>query len=334
MTRVVLMEDYADQARHMAAVQALAGRADLQIYTDKAGSEDELLRRLRGADAAITIRDRVMFRRSVLERVQGLQLLSVCGPRLDPHVDLEAATRAGVLVFKSPANDVSREPHHATAELAWALILGLAKDMEHHQATMRSGGWQTRLGMGLFGKTLGVVGSTGKVGRVVATIGRAMGMRVLAWSPRLTAERAAEQGVEAVPFDTLLRESDVVSLHANATAESTGLIGAPQFALMKPGALLVNTARAALVDEQALQQALDGGRLGGAGLDVYWQEPLPAGHWARRHARVLMQPHLGGFTPEGYEWIVAPGVEAVLDWLDGKPVAFENPQAGARRKEA
>lgn len=332
MTRVVLMEDYLDHCRHMAAVQALAQRVDLKIHTEAARSEDELLRRLEGADVAITIRDRVMFGASVFQRLRGLKLLSVCGPRLEPHVDLPAATRAGVLVCRAAANQTPRAAHHATAELTWALILGLAKSVEHNQAVMRTGGWQTRTSCGLAGRTLGVVGSTGKVGRLVAAIGLAMGMRVLAWSPRLTPQRAAEQGVAAVTLETLLGESDVVTLHANATPESAGMLGAAQFGLMKRGSLLVNTARAALVDEQALRQALDTGRVAGAGLDVYWQEPLPADHWVRRHERVLMQPHLGGFTPEGYEWIVAPGVEAVLAWLDGRPVEFANPQAAANRR--
>ncbi|MGE0797234.1 MAG: D-2-hydroxyacid dehydrogenase family protein [Lautropia sp.] len=329
--RVVLMEDYLDQARAMPCVQELARRSNLRIHTDKADSEDELLRRLHGALAVITIRDRVTFDRRVLDRVSGLELLSVCGPRLQPHVDLEAATRAGVLVCCAPANTVSSEPHRATAELTWALILGLARQVVHNQTVLRAGGWQTVVGTGLMGKTLGVIGSTGKVGSLVARIGLAFGMRVIAWSPRLTPARAAEQGIEAVTLDELLRTCDVLTLHANATPESRSMIDAAELAKMKSSAILVNTARAALVNEAALKAALDRGQITAAGLDVFWEEPLPADHWVRRHARVLLQPHLGAFTSEGYEWIIAPGVQAVLDWLEGKPLVFANPEAAGNR---
>ncbi|MBA2961999.1 MULTISPECIES: D-2-hydroxyacid dehydrogenase family protein [Ramlibacter] len=327
--RVVLMEDYLDQARTMPCVQELARHTDLAIYTDKARSKDELLQRLAGARAAITIRDRVLFDSDVFARVQELELLSVCGPRLQPHVDLDAATRAGVLVCCAPPNSLSSVPHHATAELAWTLILGLARNVVHNQAVLRAGGWQTVAGVGLVGKTLGVIGSTGKVGSIVARLGLAFGMRVIAWSPRLTAEKAAGQGIEAVTLEELLGSSDVVSLHANVTAQSRSMLGDAEFARMKPGAILVNTARAALVDEQALRRALDAGPLAGAGLDVFWDEPLPQDHWVRRHDKVLLQPHLGAFTPEGYEWIVAPGVEAALAWLRGEALTFANPEAAA-----
>ena len=327
MTRVVLMEDYLDHTKNMPVVQELARRVDLQICTTKAQSDEEVARRLEGADIAITIRDRVMFGPGVFSRVKKLKLLSVCGPRLEPHVDLAAATRAGVLVCCAPANQTSREPHHATAEVTWALILGIFKSVVDNQAVMRSGGWQSRISQGLVGKTLGVIGSTGKVGKIVVPIGRAMGMRVIAWSPNFTPERAVEQGIEAVSLERLLRESDVVTLHANATAESAGMIGAEELAMMRSDAVLINTARAALVDEAALKDALERRTIAAAGFDVYWQEPLAQDHWLRRQDNVLMQPHMGGFTKEGYEWIVAPGVQTVLDFLDDKPVQVKNPEA-------
>ncbi|WP_428567507.1 NAD(P)-dependent oxidoreductase [Ramlibacter sp.] len=323
------MEDYLDHAKEMSEVQALQRRADLAIFTTKARSADEVVERLAGADIAITIRDRVMFDEEVLSRVgaKSLKLLSVCGPRLDPHVDLAAATRAGILVCCAPANTVPKEPHHATSEVTWALILGLFKSVIENQAHMRAGGWQTRISQGVVGKTLGVVGPSGKVGKIVVTVGKAMGMRVVGWSPQYTPDRAAEQGIECVSFDTLLRESDIVTLHANATPQSAGLFGAKEFAAMRRHAVLINTARAALVQETALKDALDSGTIAAAGLDVYWNEPPPPDHWVRSHPRVLMQPHMGGFTKEGYEWIVAPGVQMALDWLDGKPVNIRNPEA-------
>ncbi len=243
--RVVLMEDYLDQARTMACVQELARVADLEIVTTKARDRDEVLQRLDGAEVVITIRDRVMFDAGLLSQVKGLDVLSVCGPRLQPHVDLEAATRAGVLVCASPPNSLSSDPHHATAELTWTLILAAARNVVHNHSVMRAGGWQTIAGMGLAGKTLGIIGSTGKVGSLIVRIGLAFGMRVIAWSPRLTPEKAAAQGTEAVTLDELLRTSDIVTLHANATAESRSMLGDAELGKMKKSAYLVNAARAA-----------------------------------------------------------------------------------------
>lgn len=324
------MEDYLDHARTLAPVRALSERVDLRIYTDRAGSEDELVRRLEGARIAITIRDRVRFTASLLARLSTLELLSVCGPRLAPHVDVDAATRAGILVCRPEALDVPQIIHQATAELVWSLILGLVRHTADNQAVMRAGGWQTRVGFGLAGRTLGVLG-LGRVGGPVARIGAALGMRVIAWSPRLTPERAAGWNAEAVSFDRLLADADVLTLHANATAESEGLIGRSEFARMRRGVWFVNTARAALVDETALREALDAGRIAGAGLDVYWEEPLARGHWLRSHPNVLLQPHMGGFTDEGYHWLLEPAVRHVVAYLDGNPFPVVNPDAARRR---
>ncbi len=325
MTRVVLMEDYLDHARTLDCVKELAERCELRIFTDKAKSEAELASRLAGAQIAITIRDRVMFTESVLSRLPDLKLLSVCGPRLDPHVDLPAATRAGILVCRPQALDVPQVIHRATAELVWALILGLARHTVQNDAHMRSGGWQSRIGFGLAGKTLGVIG-LGRVGSPVAQMGVAMDMKVLAWSPRLTQERASLWGAQAVSLQELLRQSHVVSLHANATAQSRSMIGREEFAMMRSDALFINTARAAIVDEQALREALDAGTIAGAGLDVFWGEPPPVDHWTRTHEKVLLQPHMGGFTHEGYEWLLQPAVRNVLAYLDGKPTDIMNPE--------
>lgn len=325
MTRVVLMEDYLDHAKSLDCVKELAERVSLRIYSDKAASESEVARRLEGAEVVITIRDRVLFPATLLARLPALRLLSVCGPRLAPHIDLPAATRAGILVSRPEALDVPQIIHQATAELVWSLILGLFKHTVENQLAMRSGDWQTRLGIGLAGKTLGVIG-LGRVGALVARTGAVLGMKVLAWSPTLTGDRAASWGAQAVSLEQLLKEAHVVTLHANATQESAGLIGRAQFAQMRRGAYFVNTARAALVDEDALQEALDSGALAGVGLDVYWDEPLPREHWLREHKNVLMQPHMGGFTAEGYDWLLGPAVQNVMAYLDGKPKDVANPE--------
>jgi phosphoglycerate dehydrogenase-like enzyme len=325
MLRVVLMEDYLDAARELACVKELRRRAELQIYTTRAGSEAEVEARLRGADIAITIRDRVMFTPALLARLGHLKLLSICGPRVVPHVDVAAASRAGIPVCTSPRSATPWSAHSATAELTFGLILGLAKDTLLNARALREDRWQTRPGRGLAGKTLGIIG-LGKVGGLVAAIARAMQMRVIAWGPRLTPEKAAAAGAQCVPFEAVFSDADVVSLHANLTDESRSLVGARELERMRPHALLINTARAGLVDEQALRRALEEGGLAGAGLDVYWEEPLPPGHWLRRRDNVLLQPHIGGFSEEGYEDIVAPGVENVLAFLEGRPQNVVNPQ--------
>jgi phosphoglycerate dehydrogenase-like enzyme len=332
MTRVVLMEDYADHARTMPCVRELEKRVDLKIFTTRAASQQEVVTRLQGASAAITIRDRVLFDAQVLEQAGDLKLLSVCGNRLRPHIDLEAATRKGILVAAPPLAELLDGPmaaHRATAEMAMTLVLALLRDVLRNHEVVRSGGWDVSPGRGVSGKTLGIVG-LGKIGGPVARLAKAFGMRVLAWSPRLTEEKAIQWGAQSVPLPELLAQSDVVSLHAEASPQTAGLIGREQLAQMRRGAYLVNTARATLLDEDAFRTALQSGHLAGAGLDVYWEEPLPASHWLRSQANVVLQPHVGGFTEEGYEWLVAPAVANVIAWLDGAPRQIANPELLAR----
>jgi phosphoglycerate dehydrogenase-like enzyme len=327
MPRVVILEDYLDYARQLPCVQALAQRVELQIYTAKAESEAETVARTRGADIVITIRDRVHYTPSLLAQLGHLQLLSVCGARLS-HIDLDAATRHGVLICAPSEAAQGGHTKAATAEQTWHLILGLIKETVMHDSALRQGQWQTRPSRGLVGKTLGLVG-LGAIGQQVAQIGNAMRMRVVAWSPHLTPERARAHGAECVAFAQLLRESDIVSLHAPMSPENRDMLGEHELHLMRPHAYLINTARAALVNEQALRQALERGTIAGAGLDVYWEEPLPVDHWLRRQQNVLLQPHLGGFTDEGYASLLMPAVDNVIAFLDGAPRNLVNPQAVA-----
>lgn len=325
MTRVVLLEDYLDYAKQLDCVQQLAKRTDFTIYTTKAASDDETVERTRDADIVITIRDRVMFTPQLLSQLGHLQLLSVCGARLT-HVDLDAATRYGVLICAPSDAEQGTHTKPATAEQTWNLILGLAKETPMNDQAMRAGKWQTRPSWGLVGKTIGLLG-LGHIGRQVADIANAFRMRVIAWSPNLTPERAHACGAEYVPFEQLFSDSDVVSVHAPMLPENRDLIGEVELNLMRPHALLINTARAGLINEQALRQALENGTIAAAGLDVYWEEPLPEDHWLRRQANVLLQPHLGGFTDEGYASLIEPAVVNVLAFLDGQPKNLINPEA-------
>lgn len=324
MTRVVLLEDYLDYARQIPCVQALAQRVDLHIYTTRAASEAETVARTRTADIVITIRDRVIYTDSLLAQLGHLQLLAVCGARLS-HIDLDAATRHGVLISASSSAEQGGHTKAATTEQTWNLILGLMKDTVMNDHAVHADRWQTRPARGLVGKTLGLLG-LGIIGQQVAGVGRALGMRVIAWSPHLTPERAAAHGAECVAFATIFRESHVVSLHAPLLPENRNMVGEQELGMMRPDAILVNTARAALVNENALRQALERRSIAGAGFDVYWEEPLPTDHWLRRLENVLLQPHLGGFTDEGYESLLKPAVDNVMAFLDGHPRNLINPQ--------
>ncbi len=324
MTRVVMLEDYLDYAQHMPSVQALAARTDLHIHTTKASSEAETVARTREADIVVTIRDRVHYPESLLAQLGHLQLLSVCGARLS-HIDVDAATRHGVLLCAPSAAEQGGHTKAATAEQTWNLIMGLMKDTVMNDRAMREGKWQTQPSRGLVGKTLGLLG-LGVIGQQVAQIANAMRMRVIAWSPNLTPECACAHSAESVSFEQLFSDSDIVSLHAPMLPENRNVVGEAELSLMPSHALLINTARAGLVNENALRQALESGTIGGAGFDVYWEEPLPADHWLRRQDNVLLQPHLGGFTDEGYADLIAPAIANVIAFLDGAPVNLVNPE--------
>ncbi|ETW94708.1 MAG: hypothetical protein ETSY1_33675 [Candidatus Entotheonella factor] len=324
MTRVVMLEDYLDYAKQIPSVQALAARADLHIHTTKASSEAETVARTREADIVVTIRDRVIYTESLLAQLGHLSLLSVCGTRLS-HIDLAAATRYGVLICAPSAAEQGSHTKAATAEQTWNLIMGLMKDTVMNDRAMREGKWQTQPSRGLVGKTLGLLG-LGAIGQQVAQIANAMRMRVIAWSPNLTPERAPAHGAEYATFEHIFTDSDIVSLHAPMLPENRDMVGEAELSLMPRHAILINTARAGLVNENALRQALERGTIAGAGFDVYWEEPLPGDHWLRRQANVLIQPHLGGFTDEGYESLITPAIDNVMAFLDGTPVNLVNPE--------
>jgi len=318
-----MLEDYLDYAKQIPSVQALAARTDLHIHTTKASSEAETVARTRDADIIVTIRDRVIYTESLLAHLGHLKLLSVCGTRLS-HIDLDAANRYGVLICDPTSAEQGTHTKEATAEQTWNLIMGLMKDTVMNDRALREGRWQTQPSRGLVGKTLGLLG-LGAIGQQVADIAKAMRMRVIAWSPNLTPERARAHGAECVSFEQIFTDSDIVSLHAPMSPENRDMVGEAELNLMSPHAFLVNTARAGLVNENALRQALERGTIAGAGFDVYWEEPLPVDHWLRRQDNVLMQPHLGGFTDQGYESLINPAINNVMAFLDGNPTNLVNP---------
>jgi phosphoglycerate dehydrogenase-like enzyme len=228
-------------------------------------------------------------------------------------VDLDAAAKHGVTVC---GTDMLPYP---TAELTWGLILGLARHIPYEDAAMRRGAWQTTLGVGLKGKTLGLLG-LGRLGAQVAAIGKAFGMEIIAWSQNLTEERASAAGAKLVDKPALFAGADVLSIHLVLSPRTTSLVAAADLAQMKKTAFLVNTSRGPIVDEAALLTALQEKRIAGAAIDVYGTEPLPADHPVRRLSNVVVTPHLGYVTVEGYKLAYGQAVEDIAAYLAGTPL--------------
>jgi len=265
------------------------------------------------AEVVVIMRERTPFPAALLERLPRLRLLVTTGMR-NASVDLDACRRLGVTVCGTPSSALP------PVELTWALILGLARHLVPEATALRHGGpWQSTVGTDLAGARLGVAG-LGRIGTRVAAIGQAFGMEVVAWSPHLTEERAAEAGVRRVAKEELLATADVLTLHLVLSERTRLVIGAGDLARMRPTAHLVNTSRAGLVDTDALVAALRAGRLAGAGLDVYDIEPLPPQHPLRTLPNVLATPHLGYVTEGNYRAFFTGAVEDVAAWLAGEPV--------------
>jgi phosphoglycerate dehydrogenase-like enzyme len=310
--RAAVLDDYEGVALRVADWSPVLERVDVDVFSEHIDDEDELARRLAPYDIVVLMRERTPMPASLLERLPNLRLLASTG-RKNASIDVVAARDRGITVCGTDS------PSSAPGELTWALILGLARNLVVEAERMRRGGWQSSLGADLAGRTLGVIG-LGRIGTQVAAVGNAFGMDVLAWSENLTVERAAEVGVRAVPLDRLLAEADVVTVHQVLSKRTRGLLGARELALMKPTALLVNTSRAPIVDAVALLAALEEGRIGGAGLDVFDEEPLPADHPLRTAPRTLLTPHIGYVTEEVFRTYYQGVVEDITAFLDGSPI--------------
>ena len=310
--RLSILDDYQGVALEMADWSPLEGRVEIVVERKPFADEDAAARALAGSEIIAAMRERTPFPRSLVERLPDLKLLNTTGMR-NASFDLAALRDRGVVVCGTEGGGLD------TAELTWGLIIGAARRIaEDHQA-MREGLWQTRIGNRLEGKTLGVLG-LGRLGSAVARVGLAFDMKVIAWSPNLTAERAAAVGVERVDKEALLRRSDVLSVHMVLSPRSRGLVGRNDIALMKKTAILVNTSRGPIVDVYAVIEALEAGRLGYAAFDVYDREPLPADHPLRRTPNVLLTPHIGYVTEENYRSSYPQIVENITAFLDGHPV--------------
>ena len=310
MTRVVVLDDY----QRVAAGSARWGdlHDDVRFVHEHLGGES-LVAVLADADVVVAMRERTPFDAALLERLPALRLLVTTGAT-NASIDLAAAERRGVTVCGT------RSLASPAAELTWALLLALVRQLPQADHDLRRGGWQTTVGTELAGKTLGVLG-LGRLGRRVARVGLAFDMRVIAWSQHLDPGTARDLGVQpAAGKDELLTTSDVVSLHLRLSDRTRGIVGARELALMKPTAYLVNISRGPLVDEDALVAALTEGRIAGAGLDVFDREPLPRHHRLRTVPRTVLSPHLGYVTDGGYRVFYGDAVEDVMAWKAGTPV--------------
>jgi len=310
---VAVLDDYQAVARASGPWERLPASVEVVFFGDHLDDEDALVARLGRFHAIVAMRERTPLPRSLLARLPALELIVTTG-MVNAAVDVEAARAQGVLVCGTG------HAESATAELTWALILGLARHVHEEDAAVRAGGWQHTIGPELYGRTLGVIG-LGRQGSRVAGYGAAFSMRVIAWSQNLDPGRASGLGVEAVAtLEELLAQSDVVTIHVRLSERTRGLIGARELGLMRPDAYLVNTSRGPIVDEAALLEALEAGRIAGAALDVYDREPLPPDHPLRRAPNTVLTPHLGYVTEEGYALFYSQTVEDIEAFLAGAPV--------------
>ena len=282
------------------------------VFSDLPGGLDEQVERARDADIILNSRAQVAWKEDSLRRLPRLALIATCSIGVD-NIDLAVARELGILVCNQPGRTAP-----IVAEHALALLMAVAKRAAFFTASMRDGRWERMDTVYLNGKTLGVIGA-GDIGGAVARLGRALGMEVVAWTPHPSAERAERLGVRFLALDELLALADAVSIHVKLTDQTRGLIGARELARMRPGALLVNTARGPVVDAAALKAALDSGHLGGAGLDVFAEEPLPAADPLLACEQVVLTPHCADTTPEGVDLLNGGAVDNILAFLRGEP---------------
>ncbi|MFB9276590.1 D-2-hydroxyacid dehydrogenase family protein [Cohnella cellulosilytica] len=311
--RCAVLDDYQNVALSFADWSRIEERVEVVVFREHIDNERELAERLQDFPIVVIMRERTPFPASLFARLPKLKLLITTGMR-NASVDLAAAAEHGVVVSGTGGAGAG------TAELTWALILGLARSVVAENQSLRLGGkWQSTIGVDLFGKRLGLVG-LGRIGSQVAKVGQAFGMQVSAWSQNLTAEKARQIGVEYASKEELLSGSDYVSIHLVLSDRTRGLIGPMELSLLKPAAYLINTSRAPIVDQEALIDALQQGRIAGAGLDVYDIEPLPSRHPYRYLPNVLATPHIGYVTEDAYRVFFEHTVENIKSFLEGAPL--------------
>ena len=307
--RVAILDDYQNVAMTTVDWSPVTSRADVTVFSDHVADPNELVARLAPFEVVFVMRERTPLPRNVIERLPRLRMIASTGP-FNASIDMAAAAERGIHVGTTGGTVSS------TVELTWALILGASRHLIDERRSVAEGGWQTTVGRELDRRVLGVLG-LGRIGARVARIGAAFGMDVVAWSANLTPEAAAEAGARYVSRDEFFATADVVTVHLKLSERSRGAVGAAELAAMKPTSLLVNTSRGPIVDERALIETLRSRAIGGAALDVFDIEPLPADHPLRTLPNVLATPHLGYVADRPYRIFFRDGVAAIAEWLDG-----------------
>lgn len=311
--RCAVLDDYQNVALTMADWSKVTSDVEVTVFNQRFDNAEALVRALQGFQIVCVMRERTAFPRAVIEQIRDLKLLVTTGGK-NAAIDIAAAKDLGVTVCGTDG------AKHPTAELAIGLLIDLARNISVENARMKAGeAWQTTIGADLFEHTIGILG-LGNLGGRVAKVAQAFGMRVLAWSQNLTPERCKELGVEYASKEDLLKQSDFVTIHMVLSDRSRGLIGAPELSLMKRTAFIINTSRGPIIDEAALITALQDGTIAGAGLDVFDTEPLPQDHPLRKLPNVILTPHLGYVTQDGYRKFYGGTVDAIRAWFDGNPV--------------
>jgi phosphoglycerate dehydrogenase-like enzyme len=321
--KVTVLDDYQRAMEGTAALERLRQTADVQVLFEKLPDDGAVVRALKGSRAIIPVRERTRFGAALLQSLPDLEFISQTGNHAY-HIDMEAATRAGIVVALAPGGN-------STTELAFGLMLAVMRRVPQSDQAMRRGEWPLVLGYVLRGKTLGILG-LGKIGVEVAEIARAFGMNVVAWGPTLTQERASRSGATYMRLDDLLKTADVVSVHLKLSEESKNLLNESRLRMMKRTAYLINTARGAIVDEQALIKILQNKDIAGAALDVFVEEPLPANHPLLGLDNVVLTPHLGWPTDSGFAGFAENAVTNILDYMEGKLTRALNPEALQHRQ--
>ena len=311
--RCAILDDYQNIALKSADWAKIADVLDIEVFNQHIADQDAVIKTLQGFEIICAMRERTAFPRDVIEKLPDLRLLITTGMR-NASIDVPAAKARNVVVCGTPAVG------NPTSGIAIGLMLELTRRIGYENARMKAGvPWQTTIGLDLEGLTLGVVG-LGKLGTRTARIARAFGMKVVAWSQNLSAEKCEEAGVDYAPKDGLFRQSDIITVHLILSPRTRGLIGASELGLMKSSAYIINTSRGPIIEETALLTALREKKIAGAGLDVFDVEPLPTDHPLRKMDNVVLTPHLGYVAIQNYRAYFAGVVDDIRAFLDGKPV--------------
>jgi len=310
--RLAILDDYEKAALKMASWDRLGPDMVIDVFHDHLVREDALVPRLLSYDIVMIMRERTPFLRSLIDQLPNLKLLITSGAK-NNAVDVEACREKGIVVS---GTDSSKDP---PAELTWGLILSLMRKIPQLDASVRQGEWSGYPGRGLSGKVIGLVG-LGTIGLKVATVAKAFGMKVIAWSQNLSQERASAAGVVRVERDELFTDADIVSVHLVLSERSRSIVGVHELGLMKQTACIINTSRGPIIDEQALVDALRQGQIAGAGLDVFDTEPLPADHPFLELPNTVLTPHIGYVTEENFRMYFSQAIEDILAWRAGNPI--------------